>query len=226
MIGREFELAQLRSALENVLQGRPQGVVVSGEAGIGKTRLLEEFLVRASTEAIVLTGQSVDLGAVGAPYAPIKGVLRGLVDQIGPDAVLEAGGPGRNALTALLPELGAGQLGAGQPDRLDVGPNRLHETVAVVLETVSQRSPVVVVIEDLHWADDATLNLLRFLLRALTRGRILVVLSFRTEDVGDSPQARSILSYGGRVPRPVACPARTGAFRSLKFPDRNGARLT
>jgi DNA-binding CsgD family transcriptional regulator/tetratricopeptide (TPR) repeat protein len=189
MIGRESDLAELRAALDDTLKGRPHGVVVSGEAGIGKTRLLEEFLAQASNEAIVLTGQCVDLGAVGAPYAPIKGVLRGLIDKIGPDAVLEAGGPGRGALTALLPELGDGQL-----DRSDVGSNRLHETVAVVLETVSQRSPVVVVIEDLHWADDATLNLLRFLLRALTRGRLLVVLSFRTEDVPRGHPLRGLIS--------------------------------
>ncbi|MET4637962.1 AAA family ATPase [Mycetocola sp. 2940] len=199
MIGRESELAHLRAALDDTRKGRPRGVVVSGEAGIGKTRLLEEFLAQASAEAIVLTGQCVDLGAVGAPYAPIKGVLRGLIDQIGPDAVLEAGGPGRSALTALLPELGVHQggdsrSGDGQVDRTEVGPNRLHETVAVVLETVSQRSPVVIVIEDLHWADDATLNLLRFLLRALNRGRILVVLSFRSEDVPRGHPLRSLIS--------------------------------
>jgi hypothetical protein len=189
MIGRESELAELRAALNDTLRGRPRGVVVSREAGIGKTRLLEEFLAQASSEAIVLTGQCVDLGAVGAPYAPIKGVLRGLIDQIGADAVLEAGGPGRDALTALLPE-----LGDSPSDRPETGSNRLHETVAVVLETVSQRSPVVVVIEDLHWADDATLNLLRFLLRALTRGRLLVVLSFRTEDVPRGHPLRGLIS--------------------------------
>ncbi|MET0480428.1 MAG: AAA family ATPase [Mycetocola sp.] len=189
MIGRESELAQLRAALDDTLNGRPRGVVVSGEAGIGKTRLLEEFVAQASTEAIVLTGQCVDLGTVGAPYAPIKGVLRGLVEQIGADAVLDAGGPGRDALTALLPELGQTPF-----DRTESGSNRLHETVAVLLETVSQRSPVVVVIEDLHWADDATLNLLRFLLRALTRGRLLVILSFRTEDVPRGHPLRGLIS--------------------------------
>ena len=189
MIGRESELAQLRSALADTLLGLPQGVLVSGEAGIGKTRLLEEFLASASEEALVLTGQCVDLGAVGAPYAPIKGVLRSLVSQIGADTVLEAGGPGRGALTALLPELGDADL-----DRSGTGLNRLHETVAVVLETVSLTTPVVVVIEDLHWADDATLNLLRFLLRGLSRGRILVVLSVRTEDVPRGHPLRGLIS--------------------------------
>ena len=189
MIGRESELAQLRSALADTLLGLPQGVIVSGEAGIGKTRLLEEFLASASAEALVLTGQCVDLGAVGAPYAPIKGVLRSLVSQLGAEAVLDAGGPGRGALTALLPELGDADL-----DREGTGLNRLHETVAVVLETVSVTTPVVVVIEDLHWADDATLNLLRFLLRGLSRGRILIVLSFRTEDVPRGHPLRGLIS--------------------------------
>ncbi|MBG6237645.1 DNA-binding CsgD family transcriptional regulator [Mycetocola sp. CAN_C7] len=188
MIGRESELTELRSALAGVLLGIPRGVVVSGEAGIGKTRLFEEFLVEASRDAIVVSGQCVDLGAVGAPYAPIKGVMRGLVDEIGAEALLEAGGPGRDALTALLPELGDATV-----DR-NAGLNRLHETVAVVLETVSLRSPIVVVIEDLHWADDATLNLLRFLLRVLNRGPILLLLSFRTEDVPRGHPLRGLVS--------------------------------
>jgi DNA-binding CsgD family transcriptional regulator/tetratricopeptide (TPR) repeat protein len=189
MIGRESELARLRSVFATTLDGRPQGVVVSGEAGIGKTRLLEEFRGFASTEALVLTGQCVDLGSVAAPYSPIQAVLRGLVAAVGADTVLDAGGPGAEALAALLPE-----LPSRSPDAAAGRLNRVHDAVATVLETVSRQTPLVVVIEDLHWADEGTLDLLRFLLRVLGTGRVLVVLSFRTEDVSRGHPLRTLLS--------------------------------
>ncbi len=189
MIGRESELKRLRTVFAESLTGRPQGVVISGEAGIGKTRLLEEFLRFASAEALVLTGQCVDLGPVGAPYYPVASVLRGLVENIGADAVLHAGGPGAEAFATLLPELG---IETTEPP--GAGLNRVHDTVAAVFETVSRQTPVVIVIEDLHWADEGTLDLLRFLLRVLGRGRILVVLTFRTEDVVRGHPLRSLLS--------------------------------
>lgn len=189
MIGRESELDRLRAVFTESLTGLPQGVVISGEAGIGKTRLLEEFLGIASADALVLTGQCVDLGPVGAPYYPIQSVLRGLVENLGAPALLEAGGPGAEALAALLPELG----GEGS-DPSGAGLNRVHDTVAATFEAVSQQTPLVVVIEDLHWADEGTLDLLRFLLRVLGRGRILVVLTFRTEDVARGHPLRSLLS--------------------------------
>ncbi|MCP2030960.1 DNA-binding CsgD family transcriptional regulator/tetratricopeptide (TPR) repeat protein [Okibacterium sp. HSC-33S16] len=189
MIGRESELARLRSVFAATRDGRPQGVVVSGEAGIGKTRLLEEFRAFASTEALVLTGQCVDLGAVAAPYSPIQAVLRSLVAAVGADTVLDAGGPGGEALAALVPE-----LAARTPDAATGRLNRVHDAVATVLETVSRQTPLVVLIEDLHWADEGTLDLLRFLLRVLGSGRILVVLSFRTEDVSRGHPLRALLS--------------------------------
>jgi predicted ATPase len=189
MVGRKSELDQLRSVFASMLEGRPQGVVVSGEAGIGKTRLLEEFRSSASADALVLTGQCVDLGAVAAPYSPIQSVLRGLIAELGADAVLEAGGPGAEALAALLPELGS-RVADPATARL----NRVHDAVASVLETVSRQTPLVVVIEDLHWADEGTLDLLRFLLRVLSTGRILVLLSFRTEDVSRGHPLRTLLS--------------------------------
>ncbi|HEU4807789.1 MAG TPA: ATP-binding protein, partial [Homoserinimonas sp.] len=105
MIGRGRELRQLHDVLAETLQGVPRAVVVAGEAGIGKTRLLAEFQVDAGDSARILVGQCVDLGSAGVPYAPIIAVLRSLVQQAGPDAVLAAAGVGREALALLLPEL-------------------------------------------------------------------------------------------------------------------------
>jgi ATP/maltotriose-dependent transcriptional regulator MalT len=176
MIGRDADLRELHALYAQVLAGEPRAVVLAGEAGIGKSRLLAEFTAQASATARILRGQCVDLGEVAPPYAPITALLRELVAQAGADRVLEAAGPGRDAIGVLLPEMS--DLVAGGASE-----NRLHEVVAILLEHFARERPVVVVIEDLHWADDATLAVLRFLLRAVAAGPIMIVLSYRSDDV-------------------------------------------
>jgi DNA-binding CsgD family transcriptional regulator len=176
MIGRDADLRELVGLYDQVLAGEPRAVIIAGEAGIGKTRLLAELTTRMAESARILRGQCVDLGEVAPPYAPISALLRELVTQAGIDSVLDAAGPGRDAVGVLLPEL---------TDQVDSGAseNRLHEVVAILLEHFARERPVIVVIEDLHWADDATLTVVKFLLRALTSGRIMIVLSYRSDDV-------------------------------------------
>ncbi|MGO4690816.1 helix-turn-helix transcriptional regulator [Glaciibacter sp. 2TAF33] len=212
MIGRESDLADLHAVLADSLLGIQRCVVIAGEAGIGKSRLLEEFQAETRDRVLALVGQCVDLGTVGAPYAPIMGVLRDLVSVMGAEAVNRAAGPGRAALWALLPELkeaalkeaalkeaalseatGFPEPAAGTPVQ-ETGLNHLHEVVAVLLENFSRQTPLLVVIEDLHWADGATLNLLRFLLKVVTRGRMMFVLSYRSDDVPRGHPLRGFLS--------------------------------
>lgn len=187
MIGRESDLAELRKELELAASGEQRVVVLGGEAGIGKTRLLDEFRSEASGSAIVVTGRSVDLGSDAAPYGPFTGILRELVGEMGIDTIIEAAGPGASALPVLLPELG---------DRADstarTGAERLYELVTVLLENVSSLRPLVVTIEDLHWADTATLELVRFVVRMIARGSFLLILSYRTDEV---PRGHPLRSY-------------------------------
>jgi DNA-binding CsgD family transcriptional regulator len=196
MIGRESDLAALRDELEAVMDGQPRAVVIGGEAGIGKTRLLDEFRAEAAGSAIVLTGKSVDLGTDGAPYAPFTGILRQLVDAIGLDAVLAAAGQGAGVLSVLLPELGET---AGVPAR--TGVERLYELVTVLLENVSSSTPLVVTIEDVQWADTATLELVRFVIRMMASGRFLLLLSYRTDEVLRGHPLRSYLPELDRTRR-------------------------
>ena len=115
MIGRDADLSRLRERLEGVRAGAPFTVIIGGEAGIGKTRLIREFKRGLPTDVRLLAGQCVDLGSVAAPYAPVKTALRTLVAEEGAERVLDAVGPGRAALVALLPELataGANASGA------------------------------------------------------------------------------------------------------------------
>lgn len=177
MVGREADLARLRTLLAEATHGNPQAVALGGEAGIGKSRLVHEFVRHARATATVLTGQCVDLGGAGTPFAPIVSVLRGLVESVGAETLLEAAGPGGESLRVLLPELGplppheAGDL------------NRLHEAVATALEAISRRTPLVVVIEDLQWADDATLRVLQFVLRTMVGACVMTLLSYRSDDI-------------------------------------------
>ncbi|MDR5701906.1 helix-turn-helix transcriptional regulator [Agromyces aerolatus] len=199
MVGRQADLAWLESSLVAVREGVPRTAVLGGEAGIGKTRLLLEFTRRCGADVRVLAGQSVDLGDVAAPYAPVKAALRALVADVGPEAVLASVGPGRAALTALLPELASGEPEPAGPAAAGAAATgQLHEAIAVLLETLSRDRPIVFVVEDLHWIDAASLALLRFLMRALTAGRVLLVLTYRTEDLGRGHPVRAFLTEAER----------------------------
>ncbi|MET0977012.1 MAG: AAA family ATPase [Leifsonia sp.] len=190
MIGRTAELGLLRAAAAAAAAGSARTVVIGGEAGIGKSRLIDEFLAESTDVFRVLLGQCVDLGSVASPYAPIKGILRTLADDVGAERMLDVAGPGRAALAALLPELGPAVADVDTP----AVRGQLHEVVAVLLEAFSRERPIIVAVEDLHWIDSASLSLLRFLVRALVTGRVLLVLSYRTEDVTRGHPVRAFLS--------------------------------
>lgn len=201
MIGRDADLARLNERLDEVRAGAPFTVIIGGEAGIGKTRLIREFEAGLPSDVRLLAGQCVDLGDVAAPYAPVKAALRALVAEEGAERVLDAVGPGRAAFIALLPELApAGAASASPIAKADAGAatGQLHEAIAVLLETFSRERPIIFVIEDLHWIDAASLALLRFLMHALGSSRVLTVLSYRTEDVTRGHPVRAFLSEAER----------------------------
>ncbi|MEY9952933.1 AAA family ATPase [Leifsonia sp. EB34] len=197
MIGRESDLEALRDELGAVRrEGGLRAVVIGGEAGIGKSRLLAEFLAEAEDSATVLLGRCVDLGNEGAPYAPFAAILRRLIELRGLDAVLEAAGHGAGVLPVLLPELADD---SAVPAR--TGAERLYELVTVLFETLSADRPLVLAVEDLHWADMATLELLRFIVRMAERGHILVLLSYRTDEITRGHPLRAYLAELERTRR-------------------------
>ncbi|AYF99157.1 helix-turn-helix transcriptional regulator [Protaetiibacter intestinalis] len=188
LIGREAELGQLRAAFAEAAGGDARIVVVGGEAGIGKSRLLEEFLGSLDAEVVVTRGQCVEFGAVGLPYAPLTGVFRDLVSTFGEDAVFAAAAGGAEVLRSLVE--------VRIPDERDerLGIARLDEAVTTVFERLSADRAVVVAIEDLHWADAATLDVLRFLARMQRSGRVLLLLSYRSDDVARGHPLRGLLA--------------------------------
>lgn len=186
-IGRARELEALRAAQAASRSGTPGGVVVAGEAGIGKSRLLADFVAGLPSDVVVARGQCVAMGSITTPFAPLRGLLRDLVDRLGASTLMAAAGPTGRLLPAVLPELSAEPAG-------EISQEQLHDVVSVLLESVSSVTPVVAIVEDVHWADVATLDLLRSLLQTLRRGQLLMVLSYRTDDVGRGHPLRPFLT--------------------------------
>ncbi|NEE02698.1 helix-turn-helix transcriptional regulator [Phytoactinopolyspora halotolerans] len=189
LIGREAELADLRAVYKGVSAGEPAAVLVSGEAGIGKTRLVEEFTAEVAAEGTrVVVGQAVELDGEEMAFVPIIGLLNGLLTQLGPEKLVELAGPGGQALTALLPELG------GAPDRGAEGRGRLYEVFTTLLERVAAEKPLVAVVEDLQWADGPSRDLLRFFVRSMIGTRVMLVMTIRADEVGRGHPVRSLLA--------------------------------
>jgi DNA-binding CsgD family transcriptional regulator len=178
-VGRETELAQLTRTLEVADAGTPQAVILRGEAGVGKTRLIEELLRSLKgTQAVATVGGCVEVGGEALPFAPFSEALRALARQV-PDEIREASKGQEEVLARIVPELTEYDAGAGYDGDL----TRLFELTARILERLASRRLVVLVIEDLHWADSSTRHLLGYLLRTRRTGRLMVIATYRSDDV-------------------------------------------
>ncbi|MEU5025639.1 AAA family ATPase [Streptomyces milbemycinicus] len=181
-VGRSAELSALDEALSQADAGEPRALFVGGEAGVGKTRLMQEFLGRAAADgAVVALGGCVETGADALPYHPVSTALRSLRRQLG--AELDAAIAGQEGeLARLLPELG--EMDRGRPET--EGRARLFELTVRLLEHLAADRTLVLALEDLHWADRSTRELLSYLLRALTHSthsRLLIVATYRADDL-------------------------------------------
>lgn len=182
-VGRGPEITVLASALRRAGEGRPQAVLIGGEAGVGKTRLLEEFLHQAGegadADSVVTTlGSCPEIGAEGLPYAPLATALRRLHRTLG--AELEAAAAGMEGhLARLFPDFGEPD---GEPND-EYGRAHLFEHTARLFERLSADRTLVLAVEDLHWSDRSTRELLAYLLRTLHRARVLIVATYRTDDL-------------------------------------------
>src|SRR5829696_4738934 len=172
-----------------------------GEAGVGKTRLVTELTARCIADGTqVLAGGCVPVGDGALPYAPIVEALRALLADLGVSAVRELVGPSWPELARLLPALGAApEVGpAGQAAQA-----RLFELLLGLLERLGEQASLVLVVEDLHWSDQSTRDLLAFLVRNFRRERVLLVVTYRSDEAGQQRLGPYLaeLDRGGRVDR-------------------------
>ncbi|MFC5660679.1 helix-turn-helix transcriptional regulator [Streptomyces nogalater] len=194
-VGRTAELATLHDALARADAAEPQALLLGGEAGVGKTRLVEELAAAAvGRGAVVAVGGCVEIGADGLPFAPFSAALRALRDAL-PEEFGAAAAGQEEELARLLPDLG--EAGAGRHD--EQGMARLFELTARLLERVATAHTVVLVLEDLHWADASTRHLLAYLLRTLRAGRLLVLASYRSDDIHRRHPLRPLLAELDRL---------------------------
>lgn len=198
LIGRAAERARLREALESAIQRRGGVVVITGEGGMGKSRLagdLAEYAARCGTR--VLLGQCHETDQIVA-FSPWAEALR----QVGMSAIAARcdalGLARRRELARLLPELA--------PDAIVSGgePLPLFDAVSALLAALTLEEPIVLVLEDLHWADEMTVRLLAFLGRRLEGWRLLVLATARHEGLDDAPFIRRALDTLATAPQCLA----------------------
>src|SRR4051812_46373164 len=190
-VGRTAELDLLRGLLPHAEGEGRRVVLVGGEAGGGKSRLVRELAADAARhDVLVLYGASDSV--VRTPYGPFVDALDQLARTVEPDELRAALGPTGGELVRLLPDLRArlGELPAPVRADPDTVRHRLHTAVADVLTAVARERPVLLVLEDGHWADTPTLLLLRHLARSAGDARLLLLATFRDAEA-EIPQTLS-----------------------------------
>jgi ATP/maltotriose-dependent transcriptional regulator MalT len=196
-VGRGAELASLVAALDSAVAGQPAVVLVGGEAGVGKTRLVEEAAARAEGPR-VLTGSCIEVGGEGLPLSPVVDALRSLMRTLERDELDTVLGPARAELARLLPELDPQNAARPAPVGAE-GNARVLELVLGVIQRLAAERPLMLVIEDLHWADRSTLDLVALLVRALREVRVLLVITFRSDELHRSHPLRPLIGGWERV---------------------------
>ncbi|HYU50329.1 MAG TPA: AAA family ATPase [Candidatus Limnocylindria bacterium] len=200
-VGRRPELDRFVAALPDGSPDRPSLVLVAGEAGVGKSRFLQEAMLRArESGARTVQGGCVDISASLA-YGPIVEALRDLADQL-PAAELErALAEHRGGVARLLPDLAppGEPSGSASMDRFAQG--RLYEHLLSTLRRLARERPLVVAIEDIHWADRSTLDLVTFLVHSLRDAPVLLIATYRSDEVHRSHPLLPMLAEAERSNR-------------------------
>jgi tetratricopeptide (TPR) repeat protein len=203
VVGRDAELAALEDALAQVGEGGSAVLLLVGEAGIGKTRLVQELTSRPVASGFaILRGDAVDLAGAALPYDPIVGALERANGPALESALGRLPDEARAELARLLPGVAPDRwVEAGAVDEQSA-PARLFRLLGRLLRELARDAPTLLVIEDLHWADESTLDFLAFLVRSLPP-RLGLLLTVRAEDV-ETLLTREAPRTGRRMRRFVA----------------------
>jgi ATP/maltotriose-dependent transcriptional regulator MalT len=184
MIGRHEQLRELESYLQAARDGAGQVLFLGGEAGVGKTRLLREFaaVARSRGGTTILEGRCYDEDPA-MPYGPFVDAIRVAVRESGPEAVAQACDPWADDLARLLPELEAVSPATPASDDPQIQKRRLFEAIYSVIRPHDPQTCRVVVLEDFHWSDQTSQELILYLARTIARDRLLLIVSYRTDEL-------------------------------------------
>ena len=197
LIGRQTELARLTAGLEAAWQGRGAVALIQGEVGVGKSRLVEAAVAQALDRGgDVLVGRAYESEQI-LPFSPWVDALR--AGRVIPHMVEELNEPWRTELARLFPELGRGAEPPAGEDYV-----RLFEAMARVLRYLAAGQPLLIVLEDLHWADEMSLRLMVFLSRRIVDWPVLVIGTLRVEELADAQVLRRTVSQLAHQPRFVS----------------------
>ncbi|MGV0606722.1 BTAD domain-containing putative transcriptional regulator [Mycolicibacterium sp. XJ1904] len=192
-VGRGHELERLVSAWQSTLAAGTRAVLIAGEPGVGKTRLAGEWSRHAYEQnAVVLYGRSDE--DLGAPYQPFAEALRSLVSCVDSDGLRSV--RGIESLLPLVPGLSDALPDVSVPPRADPDTERyaMFDAVVALLGTASATAPVVLILDDLHWAAKPTLLLLRHLLRFGDEARVQIIGTYRSTDLDRSHPLAAMLA--------------------------------
>jgi DNA-binding CsgD family transcriptional regulator len=198
LVGREAELGKLLGLLDAAASGNPVVALIGGDAGIGKSRLVTELGERAREQGFaVLAGRCAELGD-SVPYLPLADALRDAAAGSAPRGALLDALASRPVLSRLLPDRDDSQPAGG--DQPGLVQQQLFGAVLGLLAELAQASPVLLIIEDLHWADRSTRDLVTFLSRMLHAERLAVVATYRTDDLHRRHPLRPLIVEFARLP--------------------------
>ena len=203
VVGRDAELHTIESALDRAAAGETVHLLVAGEAGVGKTRLTSEAARLAADRGFrVLRGDCGNVGGSSLPYGPFVEALRNLAIELGPVETAAVAGS-----AARRPDPSRAGLRLARRGLVAVGPggsSALFEALFGLFQRLAERSPVLLIVEDLHWADSATRETIAYLVRALRDLPVLLIGTFRSDELH---RRHALLPWlaeldrGGRVER-------------------------
>ena len=201
-MGAAKSLPRLRAALDGAMSGTVGTTLIGGEAGVGKSRLLAEFRAGATSEGLrVLEGGCVDLGDGARPYDPFVAALRPWLRSLPAEDFDRIVGPARSTVLQLIPDLGSdaeaeAEVRATAP--ASATQSTLYLQVLGLIERIAADAVTVIALEDLHWSDRSTRDLLRFLVRNLTQGRVMLIGTYRTDELNERHPFLTLLAELGR----------------------------
>jgi len=180
LVGRDSELSTLEDSLLSALRGDGGVVIVGGEAGMGKTRLVNALAARARTLGCMVLAGGCSEAELSLPYLPFLEAIGNYLTTADVRQLGQRLGPAASELAQLFPQLGSP---SGSPTESVQAKLRLFESILILLRDAAGHRALLLILEDLQWADPATRELLDYATRRLRSTNVLVVATYRTDEM-------------------------------------------